>query len=143
MPSFSIGVQIESARIHARFYREAQSVAYANADNVISACRAINVDDAETNKFVQALGKYLDTRRKVIHLFSNDNAQVADRTSFIEKLLPFIRSNNIDQQVAMLQDEKIRHFKGFFTQRLYDLLVARRTVLQQKVVINLSSAYQP
>ncbi len=133
MPSFSIGAQCESARINARFYREARNNIYHEADTAVNACNAINVEDASANKFAQDLGNYLNTRRNEVHLFSCDNAQVSNRTRFIQKLIPFVKNKDLVQQINMLKEENICCFKGFFTQRLYDILAARRALLQQQV----------
>lgn len=137
MPSFSIGTQFESARITAKFYKGERSNIYNDAGTVVNACHTINVSDAKNNTFARELGRYLDTRRNAIHLFCDDNAQVANRSAFIRTLVTHITNNDVVQQVNMLREENIRRFKGFFTQRLYDILVSRRIELQQiQVAVN-------
>ena len=53
------------------------------------------------------------------------------RSDFVSKL---INITNTTEQLNMLDEKNIRRFKGFFTQRLYDILVARRTELEKSSI---------
>ncbi|MBV9576112.1 MAG: hypothetical protein JO149_05780 [Gammaproteobacteria bacterium] len=62
-------------------------------------------------------------------LFFDDNAQLESRALFINKL---IKADDTTK-LQLLSERNIKQFKGIFTQRLYDILIAYRNNLEPKV----------
>ncbi len=118
------------ASVAAQEYAQKLQAMNTFALKVIDKCDSIanRIDDKSDKVFVQQLSGYLKTRKSEIRIIGE--FQLEDRATFIHELTSLIEKNDIIQQLDKLKEKNICHFKGFFTQRLYDKLVARRTELQ-------------
>lgn len=103
------------------------------AAQLIAGCDTTEIKGESNINFVKKISNYLDERKREFHFFSDNSAQIEDRTNFIRLLIPLIKNNDIASQIYTLKDENIRRFKGFVSQRLYDILAARRTELEQEM----------
>src|SRR3990167_6178637 len=113
-----------------------------DANRAILDCETVILDRKTTEilnqsdeHFLKALSENHKTRVNEIHLFSANNAVISERTHFINQLLPLVEKNDTQGQLALLSEEKIRSFKGVFSQRLYDLLCERRKELNNTTEI--------
>jgi hypothetical protein len=104
-----------------------------NATRVIenfSSKKGIREDDLS---FANSLLDYLAKRRDENHFFSFNTDQVATRAQFINKMLNALKNNDLTTQKVLLNSKEMLSFKGFFSSRLYDLLVERRGALNERL----------
>lgn len=111
--------------------RDERREALKEADKVIAQCGQSDAKGSDS-AFIKQLSNYLGRRKYEIRLFSNNSAQIEKRSKFIGTLIHLITGKDIVAQQDALKEEKTRGFKGFFTQELYDILVARRAELEQR-----------
>lgn len=82
---------------------------------------------------VQQLGAYLNQRiDEYRFIFFQGMGTVMERSNFMVTLVKSIESNNVSEQLKLLEERNIKRFKGFFSQRLYDILVDYRN----KLIVN-------
>ena len=112
------------------FLREERTRVLKQVDQVVAACNSKDKKQPGAD-FLTKLSEYLNRRKNEIHFFSPNNTQMQSRSDFVSKL---INITNTTEQLNMLDEKNIRRFKGFFTQRLYDILVARRTELEKSSI---------
>lgn len=129
MPSFLPSAHFHSARLFVDQERHAARNVVQKAQEVINECRSTIVGNDLDRKFVDKLSEYLQKRSREIHLFSFNNSQIDKRTQFIQNFIAAVKGNNVSAQMNLLSEKHIRGFKGYFSQRLYDILVERRNEL--------------
>lgn len=79
---------------------------------------------------IHSLSQYMHHRMQEHRFFCSDNLRtLSDRNNYIVGLVKCIEMNDVAGQLAMLDEKKIRRFKGFFSRRLYDILAAYRNEL--------------
>lgn len=87
-------------------------------------------NNALGTKLVHSLSEYLQRRMSEYRFFCRDNLRtISERNNYIVALVKCIETNDVKGQLDMLNDKKIVRFKGFFSRRLYDMLVAYRNEL--------------
>jgi len=59
-----------------------------------------------------------------------------DRFKYIDDLMDAILANDITRQHSLLEEDNIKSFKGFLSQRLYDLLTQRREFLSTQASVS-------
>ncbi len=86
----------------------------------------------DATRLVNKLGNYLSARVDEYRFtFFQGMRGVAERNNYIVSLVKLIESNNISEQRKVLEEKNIKRFKGFFSSRLYDILVEYRNSLQK------------
>ena len=130
MPSFSLGVQQQSARQFSIAAQETKANVLLKANSVLAAAKAAGAKELSGPPCLIELANYLEKRMGERHLFSDDTIQLSKRAAFIENLL----KSEMPKRLQLLDEKNIIVFKGFFTQRLYDALVNYRQALQEDLI---------
>jgi hypothetical protein len=89
------------------------------------------------NLFVDNLSDYKQMREKETWLFFGNRTQIQTRSRFIKDICDAIKDNDVEKQLSMLRESEIRRFKGYFSHRLYDLLLAQRHQLAKNPITRL------
>lgn len=118
-----------AGEFHGRMLRQERLAALTYSRSVIDACITTQGGDQASQLRLQKLSNYLGNRRLEVFCCSSNAQQIQKRSLFIEQLIPLINGNSITGLLEKLKEENIQKFKGYFSQRFYDELVAIRNEL--------------
>lgn len=85
----------------------------------------LEITDPLKQAVARELVLYMRHRSAQSYAFSSNEAQINDRANFIKTFIQALARNDGSER-ALLKEDKIIRFKGFFSHHLYDLLAGYR-----------------
>jgi hypothetical protein len=80
------------------------------------------IPEGRNKVFAQSLMRYLEVRSKTEFFFSDTLSVVKERTEYVNKVATALKTDNLDNLKDLLAEDRIKPFKGYFSQIFYDLL---------------------